>query len=223
MNEHILLVEDDPAMQSYLSTLLKSQQHPVTCFSEGLAALQFLTQQSVELILLDLGLNDIDGQDWLQQLRSWSDVPVMVISARHGEQDKVQALDNGANDYITKPFSSAELMARVRAALRQVRPAKSQFRFAEIEVDPINRTVLRSGQAIHLTKTEFQLLLVLLKNSDKVLTHNQILESVWGHAYIDRPEYVRVHIGQLRQKLEVNPATPQFITTEPGVGYRFKS
>ena len=220
MAESILVLEDDPAMQSFLSTLLNSQQYQVQSFSAGLPALQYLVTQPAALILLDLGLADMDGQLWLQQLRSWCDTPVIVISARHSEQDKVQALDNGANDYVTKPFSAAELMARVRANLRKVAPGQQLFVFGDVQLDPISRSVQRGGQQVHLTKTEYDILLLLMRHCDKVLTHNQILTQVWGKAYVDRPEYVRVHVAQLRQKLEANPAAPMYLKTEPGVGYR---
>lgn len=222
MAETILVLEDDPAMQSFLTTLLKSQQHKVLSFSAGLEALQCLVSQQADLILLDLGLTDMDGQVWLQQLRSWCDTPVIIISARHSEHDKVLALDNGANDYVTKPFSAAELMARVRANLRKVTNSQQVFTFGDIQLDPVSRTVLRSAQQVHLTKTEYDILLLLMRNADKVMTHNQILSQVWGKTYIDRPEYVRVHMAQLRQKLEANPAAPSYLKTEPGVGYRLK-
>lgn len=222
MAETILVLEDDPAMQSFLTTLLHTQQHQVHSFSHGLAALQHLTQQRVDLILLDLGLADMDGQLWLAQLRQWCDTPVIVISARQSESDKVQALDHGANDYVTKPFSAAELMARIRANLRQFQLQHPVFSFGNVCLDPVQRVVSRHGVEVHLTKTEYDILLLLMRHADKVLTHNQILSQVWGKAYIDRPEYVRVHMAQLRQKLEDTPAAPRHLKTEPGVGYRLK-
>lgn len=222
MAETILVLEDDPAMQSFLITLLKTHQHPVVSFSEGLLAMQHLVSQRVDLVLLDLGLADLDGQSWLQQIRQWTEVPVIVISARHGEQDKVLALDNGANDYVTKPFSANELMARIRANLRKTQHQPQIFAFGEVKLDPVLHRVTKAGEEVHLTKTEFQLLLLLMRHTDKVLTHNFVLSQVWGKAYIDRPEYVRVHMAQLRQKLEDNPAAPTFLKTEPGVGYRLK-
>lgn len=222
MAESILVLEDDPAMQSFLTTLLKTQQHQVYSFSHGLDALQHLAQQQVDLILLDLGLADMDGQQWLEQLRSWCDTPVIVISARQSERDKVQALDHGANDYVTKPFSAAELLARIRANLRQNSAQQQVFSFGAVRLDPVQRTVSRDGVEVHLTKTEYDILLLLMRNADKVLTHNQILSQVWGKAYTGRPEYVRVHMAQLRQKLELNPAAPVYLKTEPGVGYRLK-
>lgn len=222
MAETILVLEDDPAMQSFLSTLLNTQLHQVHSFSHGLAALHFLTQQRVDLILLDLGLADMDGQLWLDQLRQWCDTPVIVISARQSELDKVQALDHGANDYVTKPFSAGELLARIRANLRQSHTKDPIFSFGNIILDPVQRVVSREGSEVHLTKTEYDILLLLMRHADKVLTHNQILSQVWGKTYIDRPEYVRVHMAQLRQKLEDTPAAPIYLKTEPGVGYRLK-
>lgn len=220
MSQTILILEDDPGMQSFLSTLLKKHGYPTMTFSEGMLALQYLTSEPVGLVLLDLGLDDIDGQQWLQQFRSWSETPVIVISAREREQDKVLALDNGANDYVTKPFSAAELMARVRVAFRQPTSSAGTFSFGSVTVDPVSRTVNRDGKPLHLTKIEYDILLLMLRNADKVLTHNHILSQVWGPTYTGRPEYVRVHLGQLRQKLEQNPAAPLYLKTEPGVGYR---
>lgn len=222
MAETILVLEDDPAMQSFLSTLLQSKQYNTHSFAHGISALQHLTEQAVDLILLDLGLADMDGQHWLQQLRNWNDTPVIVISARQSEQDKVQALDHGANDYVTKPFSAAELLARIRANLRQTTVQQNVFCFGKVKLDPVQRTVSRDGSEVHLTKTEYDILLLLLRHADKVLTHNQILSNVWGNAYTGRPEYVRVHMAQLRQKLEDTPAAPVYLKTEPGVGYRLK-
>lgn len=222
MAETILVLEDDPAMQSFLTTLLKTQQHQVYSFSHGLDALQQLVHQQVDLILLDLGIADMDGQLWLEQLRSWCDTPVIVISARQSEQDKVKALDHGANDYVTKPFSAAELLARIRANLRKNSAQQQVFSFGTVRLDPVLRSVSRDGSDVHLTKTEYDILLLLMRHADKVLTHNQILSQVWGKTYTDRPEYVRVHMAQLRQKLEYSPAAPVYLKTEPGVGYRLK-
>lgn len=220
MANTLLVVEDDLAMQSFLTTLLNSKNYHTHSYTEGMQALQHIAQHPVALVLLDLGLADMDGQQWLQQLRSWSDTPVIVISARQSEHDKVLALDHGANDYVTKPFSAAELLARIRANLRQTAPHQPRFQFGEILVDPVQRKVIRANEEIHLTKTEYDILLLLLRHSNKVLTHNAILSQVWGPTYIDRPEYVRVHMGQLRQKLEDTPAAPRYLKTEPGVGYR---
>ncbi len=223
MAEKILVLEDDPAMQCFLTTLLSTKAYQPIGFEQGIPALHYLIEQPADLILLDLGLTDMDGQQWLEQLRSWCDTPVIVISARQSEQDKVKALDSGANDYVTKPFSAAELLARIRANMRQSTPQQKQlFSFGQIQVNPILRRVNRAGEEVHLTKLEYDILLLMLRHADKVLTHNQILTQVWGANYADRPEYVRVHIGQLRQKLEDLPAAPRYLKTEPGVGYRLK-
>lgn len=221
MNLQALVIEDDLAVQSFLQTLLQSQNFAVQCTGSGQTALQILSSQPYDLVLLDLGLADLDGQQVLQQLRQWTAVPVIVISARGKEQDKIQALDAGANDYITKPFSAGELLARIRAALRQHQGTVQTLQFGQILIDPIKRQLSKAGMPLHLTKTEYDILLLLLKHAGNVLTHNQILRQVWGEMYQDRPEYVRVHVATLRQKIEDNPATPQFIKTEAGVGYRF--
>ncbi len=216
----ILLVEDDKAMQSFLVTLLQSQNYHCASFANGKEALSHLTLHPVDLILLDLGLADMDGIELLTQLRQWSSVPVIVISARERELDKVKALDCGANDYVTKPFSAAELLARVRVALRQKEPAVTKWTFGDVVLDPVARIVHKNGQALHLTKTEYEILLLMVRHAEKVLTHNQILQQVWGPNYLDRPEYVRVHMAQLRQKIEKMPSNPQHLKTEAGVGYR---
>jgi two-component system, OmpR family, KDP operon response regulator KdpE len=221
MNLQALIVEDDLAVQSFLQTLLQSQNFTVQTTPSGQQCLQLLCDHNFDLVLLDLGLADLDGQLVLQQLRQWTAVPVIVISARGKEQDKIQALDCGANDYITKPFSAGELLARIRAALRQHQCSVQTLHFGDVEIDPVQRLILKNGAPLHLTKTEYDILLLLLKHAGSVLTHNQILRQVWGEMYQGRPEYVRVHMATLRQKIEDNPATPQFIKTEAGVGYRF--
>lgn len=216
----VLLLEDDAGMQSFLQTLLQSQGYQLQLCTEGLAGLQQLARQPIDLVLLDLGLPDIDGLELLRQLRQWSDVPVIVISARGKEQDKVSALDSGANDYVTKPFSAGELLARLRAALRTRQGQSPVLGFGQVRVDPVLRLVHKADELVHLTKTEYEMLLCLLRHAGSALTHNQILTQVWGPAYQDRPEYIRVHMAQLRQKLEQNPAAPAHLKTEAGVGYR---
>ena len=196
MADTILVLEDDPAMQSFLTTLLNSQQYQVLSFSAGLPALQCLVSQPAALILLDLGLSDMDGQLWLQQLRSWCDTPVIVISARHSEQDKVQALDNGANDYLTKPFRTKELLARVRAVLRNIAENSSEpvVTIDNILIDFTARVVKVDNEVLKLTATEYTLLSLLIKNDGRVLTHQYILKEVWGPSYIDQTQYLRVFI-----------------------------
>jgi two-component system KDP operon response regulator KdpE len=223
MTLQALIIEDDLAVQSFLQTLLQSQNFHLQSTGSGQTGLQILSSQTFDLVLLDLGLADLDGQQVLQQLRQWTAVPVIVISARGKEQDKIQALDAGANDYITKPFSAGELLARIRAALRQHQGTVQTLQFGNVLIDPVQRQISKGGVPLHLTKTEYDILLLLLRHAGNVLTHNQILRQVWGEMYQGRPEYVRVHVATLRQKIEDNPATPQFIKTEAGVGYRFCS
>lgn len=216
----LLVLEDDPGLQSFLQTLLQSQGYQSMIHAQGIQGFELLKQYSFDLILLDLGLADMEGLDWLQQLRSWSEVPVIVISARGKEQDKVRALDSGANDYVTKPFSSAELLARIRATLRRQQQTARPLAFADVKLDPVQRIVTKAGEQVHLTKTEYDILLLLMRHLGSALTHNQILQQVWGEQYQGRPEYIRVHMAQLRQKLEDNPSAPVHFKTEAGVGYR---
>jgi len=181
-----------------------------------------------ELIVLDLGLPDDDGIHYLQDLRAWSTVPVIVLSARSDEADKIAALDAGADDYLCKPFGVGELMARVRVAHRRSQqsaarvggPAQSHFRFGDVDVDLAARRVLRAGQPVHLTPTEYRLLTHLVAHAGKVLTHRQLLKAVWGPSHVDDNHYLRVYMGNLRQKLEAQPAAPQHLLTETAVGYR---
>lgn len=217
---NILVLEDSPPLQSFLKTLLKASNHEVSVCAKGLDAFALLSQQQFDLVLLDLGLLDMDGQDWLVEFRQWSLLPVLVLSARDGETEKVTALDNGANDYLTKPFSANELLARIRVLLRTQTIPSLTLQCGDIHIDPHKHVVRKGAEEVKLTKKEYAILLLLFQQKDKVLTHNAILSEVWGEQYINRPEYVRVHIGQLRQKLEQNAASPKHILTEPAVGYR---
>lgn len=178
-----------------------------------------------DLVILDLGLPDGDGRDFIRELRAWSTIPIIVLSARIEEVDKVEALDAGADDYLTKPFGVAELLARVRVVLRRhIRAGEEQnplVRFSEVVVDLANRRVTRREQEVHLTQVEFRLLAVLLSHPGKVLTHRALLREVWGPAYVERSHYLRIYMGHLRQKLEVDPARPRHLITETGIGYRF--
>ncbi|CAM4258347.1 response regulator [Pseudoalteromonas ostreae] len=217
---NILALEDSPPLQSFLKTLLAASGYQVNVRAKGLDGFALLSEQSFDLVLLDLGLQDMDGQDWLLELRQWSQLPVLVLSARDGEVEKVTALDNGANDYLTKPFSANELLARIRVLLRTNTQTSLALTCGNITIDPHKHTVTLAQQEVKLTKKEYAILLLMLQNKDKVLTHNAILSHVWGEQYINRPEYVRVHMAQLRQKLEINPASPKHLLTEPAVGYR---
>ena len=177
-----------------------------------------------DLVIVDLGLPDGDGVDLIRDLRTWSGVPVIVLSARTDELDKVEALDAGADDYLTKPFGVAELLARVRATVRRrAQPAGSEkpaIAFGDIEVDLVARTVKRRGELVHLTPIEYRLLALLIANAGRVLTHRQILRDVWGPSHVESPHYVRVYMGHLREKLEDDPAQPKHLITETAVGYR---
>lgn len=218
-----LIIEDEAPIRRFVRMALEGEGWAVveaTTLRQGLID---AATHAPELVILDLGLPDGDGVDLLRDLRTWSQVPVIVLSARADERDKVAALDAGADDYLTKPFGVAELLARVRANIR--RKAQSSalggpLRFGDVEVDPEAR-VVRKGQAeVHLSPTEYRMLLYLLNNPGKVLTHRQILQHVWGPGYAERDHYVRIHMSHLRQKLEDDPAQPKHLVTETAVGYR---
>lgn len=219
-----VIVEDEPQIRRFVRAALEAEQMQV--FEAGTLR-QGLIEAGTrrpDLVILDLGLPDGDGVDFLRDLRTWSKVAVIVLSARGDERDKIAALDAGADDYLTKPFGVGELMARVRVALRRstaaAEPGAALFRFGEVEVDLAARRVHRAGQEVHLTPIEYRLLSVLIANTGRVLTHRHLLREVWGPASAERNHYLRVYMGQLRQKLEENPARPRHIQTETGVGYR---
>jgi two-component system, OmpR family, KDP operon response regulator KdpE len=218
-----LLVEDEKQIRRFVRTALEElgwAVHEAETLAAGLSAAS--TRQPA-LIILDLGLPDGDGMDFLRDLRTWSEVPVIVLSARVSEEDKVKALDAGADDYLAKPFGLAELLARVRAASRR-RKNKEElpaiFEFGEVTVDKNLRTVKKSGADVHLTPIEYRLLCLLAANEGKVLTHRQLLTEIWGPNRAKDGHYLRVYMGHLRQKLEEDPARPRHILTEPAVGYR---
>ena len=214
-------------MRRLLRTTLIGHGYAVTeavTAGEGLA---LATQHLPDLVLLDLGLPDADGHGVTRRLREWSEVPVIVLSARGREHDKVEALDSGADDYVTKPFGTGELLARIRVALRHASRSRGEtadptITIGPITIDPLRREVRRRGVEIHLTPIEHRLLLVLAKNADRVLTHRQILREVWGPGHTTQTEYLRVYMLQLRRKLEDDPARPRLLLTDPGVGYRLR-
>ncbi|MCH7343650.1 two-component system response regulator KdpE [Pelomonas sp. CA6] len=222
-----LLVEDEPGIRRFVRLALESegwQVHETGTVRQGLVD---AGTRHPDLIILDLGLPDDDGLELLRDLRAWSGVPVIVLSARAGEADKIAALDAGADDYLSKPFGIGELMARVRVAQRRSQsaarsgePAQSLFRFGDVEVDLLHRRVTRAGAPVHLTPTEYRLLTHLIAHAGKVLTHRQLLKAVWGPSHVDDNHYLRVYMGNLRQKLEAQPATPRHLLTETAVGYR---
>ena len=223
----VLVVEDETQMLRFLRTALVAQDFRVIEAGTAKEALVAATTHNPELILLDLGLPDADGIDLTRQFREWSQVPIIVISARGREEDKVAALDAGADDYLTKPFGVNELLARMRVALRHAAAAGTDTTSTVIEVGPlridqVRREVTIQGSAVHLTPIEYRLLVLLAKNAGKVLTHRQILKEVWGPPYVNETHYLRVFMTQLRRKVEADPARPRLLVTEPGVGYRMK-
>jgi two-component system, OmpR family, KDP operon response regulator KdpE len=218
-----LIVEDEAPIRRFVRMALEGEGWTVV---EAATLRQGLTDAAThapELVILDLGLPDGDGLDLLRDLRTWSPVPVIVLSARADEQDKVAALDAGADDYLTKPFGVAELLARVRANVRRTAKGTSVgglLRFGDVVIDSAARIVRKGAAEVHLSPTEYRLLLYLVNNSGKVLTHRQILQHVWGPGYSERDHYVRIHMSHLRQKLEDDPAQPKYLLTETAVGYR---
>ena len=224
----VLLVEDEPQMRRFLRAALTSHDYRLIEAGTAKEGIAHASARNPDIILLDLGLPDRDGLDVTRDLREWSTTPIIVLSARGREQDKVAALDLGADDYLTKPFGVDELLARIRVALRHASrpagaPTEPVFEAGDVRVDLAGRQVMRAGTPVHLTPTEYKLLSLLIRHAGKVLTHRQLLKEVWGVNYADQSHYVRVYMAQLRQKLEADPARPRLILTEPGVGYRLKA
>ena len=222
---HILVIDDEPQILRALHTILTEKGFKVTSASRGEEGLVLAAANLPELIILDLGLPDMDGIDVCARLREWTDCPIIVLSVRDTEREKVAALDKGADDYLTKPFGIEELLARVRVALRHSSRThgaeSSTVKAGQLSVDLAWHTVTRDGEEVKLTGTEFNLLAYLAANRGRVLTHQSILTHVWGPEDADHTEYLRVFMRQLRKKLEVDPEHPQIIVTEPGIGYRF--
>jgi two-component system KDP operon response regulator KdpE len=223
----ILLIEDEPQMRRFLRVTLQSHGYRLAEASSGNEGLAEAATRNPDVVLLDLGLPDMDGIEVTGKLRDWSGVPIIVISAREQEQDKIRALDAGADDYLTKPFGAGELLARIRVALRHVAMKQSGekepvFVLEELRVDLTKREVFLKDREIHLTPIEYRLLTVLIRNAGKVVTHTQLLKEVWGPVYSDQTQYLRVYMTSLRRKLETDPARPKFLINEPGVGYRLK-
>jgi two-component system KDP operon response regulator KdpE len=227
-----ILIEDEPQIRRFVRSALEGEGWQVfeaDCVKRGLVD---AGTRKPDLLVVDLGLPDGDGLDLIRDVRGWSNVPIMVLSARADETDKIAALDAGADDYLTKPFGVGELLARVRANLRRPRGGSSEatdqlatetdplFRFGEVEVDRQARLVRRRGSEVHLTPIEYRLLTVLIANAGRVMTHRQLLKEVWGPAHADQSHYLRIYMGHLRQKLERDPAQPEHLLTETAVGYR---
>lgn len=222
--ERVLVVDDEPQIRRALRAALAGHGYDVTLAEGGEDALVRIPSAQPQVVVLDLVMPNVDGFEVLRQTRAWSDVPVIVLSARGQEQDKVAALDLGADDYLTKPFGVDELLARVRALLRRVGvPPSPVVMVGDVTIDLARHVVTRAGEEIHLTPTEFNLLAVLARDPDKVLTHRMLLERVWGGYAGENAQQLRVYINYLRRKLEVDPANPRWIVTEPGVGYRLRT
>lgn len=223
----ILVIDDESPIQHFLRVSLEAQGYQVVEAATGKRGLIEAASRTPDLIILDLGLPDMDGIEVTRQLREWSKAPIIVVSARGKEQDKIAALDAGADDYLTKPFGVGELMARVRVALRHAASSSDSgqptFEIGDLHVDLSRREVTAAGRSVHLTPNEFKLLAVLVKHAGKVLTHRQLLKEVWGPGSGNETHYLRVYMNQLRQKIEADPAQPKYLLTEPGVGYRLFS
>jgi two-component system, OmpR family, KDP operon response regulator KdpE len=221
----ILLVDDEVGIQRTVGPLLRSRGYDVAIAGGGAAALERFAERTPELIVLDLGLPDIEGTEVCRRLRQTSDVPIIVLSARGAEADKVNALDIGADDYVTKPFGPEELLARIRSALRRTQSAEAQetgvLRAGDLTVDYDRRRLLRGATEIRLTPKEFELLSLLVRNRDRVLTHRALLKAVWGPNAVEQPEHLWTLVAQLRKKIEPDPAHPKYLVSEPWVGYRF--
>jgi two-component system KDP operon response regulator KdpE len=224
IEKKVLIVDDEPQLQRVLRPALKASGYEVLTAATGDDALKAVAANALDLVILDLGLPDMDGKHTLRKIRVMSNLPVIVLSARDQEAEKIAALDLGADDYVEKPFSMGELLARMRAALRHAQDDAGDIARIEsggLSIDIGRRIVLKNGVVIRLTPKEFDLLAVLARHAGRLLSHREILRTVWGPAHQDDSQYLRVFVGQLRAKIEDNASAPRFILTEPGVGYRF--
>jgi two-component system, OmpR family, KDP operon response regulator KdpE len=220
----IAVIEDDAPIRRFLRTALEANGYAVEEAADGVTGLAVVANRRAEALILDLGLPDLDGVEVIRRVRGWSALPIIVLSARTHEKDKVAALDAGADDYVVKPFGESELLARLRAALRRgarTREAATTLETGELAIDLEAHTVKRNGEAVRLTPTEWRLLAELSRNAGKVLTQRHLLLAVWGPAHVESPHYLRIYMSNLRQKLEADPARPRHLLTETGVGYRF--
>lgn len=222
-NEIILIIDDEVQIRRLLDITLSSSGYKIISTSTGKEGLLVAATHHPSIIILDLGLPDIDGQELLKKLRDWYFKPIIILSVRSSEEEIIKALDNGANDYLTKPFRSGELLARIRAVLRyaEKKTDDSVYVIDNVVIDVVNHVVKKNGETMKLTSTEFSLLTLLAKNQGRVLTHQYILKEIWGYGYIEQTQYLRVFIAQLRKKIEDNPSQPKLLITESGIGYRF--
>lgn len=222
----IVVIEDDPPIRRFLRTGLTAQGFSVFEAATGKQGIIEAGNRKPDLVILDLGLPDMDGEQVIQAIRAWSAIPIIILSARSSEDQKIKGLDAGADDYLTKPFGLGELLARIRVALRRANQRAANdtgevFSCGNLLIDFPHRTVSVGGKDVHLTPIQYRLLTTLVKNAGKVLTHQQILKEVWGPSFQENDHYLRIYMSQLRQKLEADPAQPKFLLTELGVGYRF--
>ncbi|MCC6887450.1 MAG: response regulator [Hyphomicrobiales bacterium] len=219
----VLVVDDEPAILRFLKPALEANAYEISAAGSVADATKRIAADVPDIVVLDLGLPDGDGKEVIRRVREWSDVPIVVLSARDREAEKIDALDLGADDFVNKPFGVGELMARMRAALRHRMQRNAEVpvvKISDLEIDSVRHRVSRRGEELKLTPKEFELLFFLARHAGKVLTHKQILTAVWGPAHIEDTQYLRVYIGHLRQKIETDPGDPRSIITEPGVGYR---
>jgi two-component system, OmpR family, KDP operon response regulator KdpE len=221
----ILVIDDEVQIRRLLEITLSSSGYKISEASSGKDGLIAAATFNPALIILDLGLPDIDGMDMLRKLREWYPKPIIILSVRNSEDDIIHALDNGANDYLTKPFRTGELLARIRVAIRQTQEIadKPVLEFGSLSIDLSSHIVRKNNELLKLTSTEFSLLALLARNEGRVLTHQYILKEVWGMGYVEQTQYLRVFIAQLRKKVEDNPSKPKLLNTESGIGYRFGS
>ena len=223
----VLVVDDEPQIRRVVRNALGDEARVIES-STGRTAIDEAAAQRPDLVVLDLGLPDMGGIEVCREIRAWSTTPILVLSARHSDAEKVSLLDAGADDYITKPFSPSELQARVRALLRRARlapglGAATAVTIGDVVIDPVKPSLKRAGASVHLTKTEWELLRTMLKHAGRTLTHRQLFHAVWGNSSGDMQQYLRVHVRSLRRKIEADPVRPRLIVTEPGVGYRFEN
>lgn len=219
----ILIIDDEPQIRKLLEFTLQSNGYLVKAAAAANEGLIMAGNHPPELILLDLGLPDDSGHNVLKELRKWYTKPVIILSVQKSEEDIIKALDNGANDYLSKPFRTGELLARIRSALRAVNSDSGEtvLNFSDLKINLSTRSIWKNGQLLKLTVTEYNLLAILVQNEGKVLTHHYLLRSIWGPGFIDQSQYLRVFIAQIRKKIETDPNNPKILLTEPGVGYRF--
>ena len=219
----VLVVDDEPAILRFLKPALSANDYEVATAGTVADAIRRIAADAPDVVVLDLALPDGDGKEVIRTVREWSDVPIIVLSARDRETEKIDALDLGADDFINKPFGVGELMARVRSAMRHRMQRNAEIpvlKLGELEIDNLRRRVTRAGREVKLTRKEFELLSLLARHAGTVVTHQQVLAAVWGTAHTANTEYLRVYVGHLRQKIEPNPRDPRIIVTEPGIGYR---